>query len=584
MSLSSPLPDLCTPPETDDRFAALDKLEALSEELRKHLTRRKSNTFALLAAKAFREGRIEAAGRAAMRAVDHDDTNVAALQLLARYLERMGYAHKALVTYERAYQLDPTDPDVILNLGVAAYELGEFETVVKMSVMYNTMCPNSPYGYINLVHALSSLDKHEEAINVLADAIRRIPGNAMLWCTLGVLLTDAGRTDESFVFFEEALRLSPTIGRIYHNMGYALHYAGRFQEGLDIFERALEVAVDPVEILEMDHSRGACLLGLGRIEEGFAVNEIRVNERFRNKVIHVVNAPYWKGEEATGKKILIMAEQGLGDEIMFANILPDVARAVGPDGKLFVAVDPRLVSLFQRSFPNAHIGPHDDRSLYDQNGRKDLRLASFATDENKPDYWALMATPHCWLRKRIEDFPHETFLTPDPVRVEDFRQRLEKGGPGLKVGICWRSMLLKSNRSRFYSPFDLWGPILQTPGVRFVNLQYGDCAEEIAHIEALHGVKIEVMEGLDLKNDIDGAAALSAAVDLVISAPTASATIAAGVGTETWFVTASRVWPQLGTDEFPWYRKTKVFYPDKSSGWAELLSQVAESLAAHRPA
>ena len=75
----------------------------------------------------------------------------------------------------------------------------------------------------------------------------------------------------------------------------------------------------------------------------------------------------------------------------------------------------------------------------------------------------------------------------------------------------------------------------------------------------MHGVKIHVIDGLDLKNDIDGAAALSAALDLVISAPTAAAAIAASVGTEVWFLTAGRTWPQLGTDEFPWYRATRVF-------------------------
>ena len=71
------------------------------------------------------------------------------------------------------------------------------------------------------------------------------------------------------------------------------------------------------------------------------------------------------------------------------------------------------------------------------------------------------------------------------------------------------------------------------------------------------------MEGLDLKDDIDGTAALCAALDLVLSAPTAAAHTAASVGAEVWFLTAGRGWPQLGTDEYPWYANTRVYLAGK---------------------
>jgi ADP-heptose:LPS heptosyltransferase len=140
-------------------------------------------------------------------------------------------------------------------------------------------------------------------------------------------------------------------------------------------------------------------------------------------------------------------------------------------------------------------------------------------------------------------------------------------------------MVLGQKRGKYYSHLDAWGPILKTPGVTFINLQYGDCREEIARAEERHGVKIHAIEGLDLKDDIDGAAALSSAVDLMISAPTAAAAIAGAVGTETWFLTAGRTWPQLGTDEFPWYRKSRVFSPEKFADWLQLMPPVGKSLA-----
>jgi hypothetical protein len=141
-------------------------------------------------------------------------------------------------------------------------------------------------------------------------------------------------------------------------------------------------------------------------------------------------------------------------------------------------------------------------------------------------------------------------------------------------------MMLDAKRAKYYGALDMWGPILKTPGVRFVNLQYGKCEDELARARELHGVEVQVIDGLDLTNDIDGAASLSAALDLVISAPTAAAACAASVGTEVWFLTAGRTWPQLGTDEYPWYRKSHVFSPEKFGDWGELMPQVAERLAA----
>jgi len=382
------------------------------------------------------------------------------------------------------------------------------------------------------------------------------------------------------VFYHEAIRLDPAFARLYHNLGYAYMHLGRLSEALEAYDTALVHVTDPGERLETRHSRSMCLIGMGQLEEGFREHEVRNNERFRAYVHHMTKAPLWNGEPLEGKRILLVGEQGLGDEFMFANILPDIQRAVGESGTLLIAVDHRLVHLFQRSFPKAEVGSYDDRTLLDKDGNKSLRFISFALEKGEPDFYAPMGTPFHVLRKRLEDFSHEAFIKPDAARVEHFRRMLLADGAGPFVGICWRSMMLGAKRAKYYSALDMWGPILKTPGVRFVNLQYGNCGEELARARELHGVGIKVIDGLDLTNDIDGAAALSAALDLVISAPTAAAATAGSVGTEVWFLTAGRAWPQLGTDEYPWYRKSHALSPAKFGDWNELIPRVGERLAA----
>jgi len=559
---------------------ALARLEALEEELDAARARKKSNGMLRRAIKVWRRGDIVRAGQLALEATTADAGNAQAYHVLAMALERMGHMHKALVTYERAFALDPADPDLLLNLGLTAWNMKMIDAAAKMFRLFIAARPESPLGYNNLGSVQCDQGQSSIAIETLRAAIYQMPEHAMLWNSLATVLAEDGRAEESIVFYQEAIKLEPDFARPWHNLGFAYAHLGRLDEALQAYDRALSLATDPTELIEGRHSRSVCLIGMGRLEEGFREYEIRNSPRFRAYVQHIVKAPRWNGEALEGKRILALGEQGLGDEFMFANILPDLARAVSPSGKLQIAVDPRLVPLFARSFPGAEVGAYDDRRLVDRDGNRELRFASWAVKDGEPDFYAPMGTAVPFFRKRIEDFPRQAFLTPDPMRRAEYRERLQAFGPGPYVGICWRSMMLAAKRSKYYSALDMWGPILKTPGVTFVNVQYGDCGEELARACAQHGVTIHALEGLDLKDDIDGAAALSSALDLVISAPTAAAATAASVGTPVWFLTAGRPWPQLGTDEFPWYRATRVFSPEKFADWSALMQQVAAALSA----
>jgi Flp pilus assembly protein TadD len=561
----------------DARLEALDKLEALVEEVVAEKKRHRANIALKRAIQIWRKGDHAGAARWALRATEEDDTHSKAFHVLAMALERMGHLHKALVTYERAFQLDPEDPELLINLGLTAWGLKLIEGAETMFRLYIAAMPDSPLGYNNLGSVQCDLGQPEAAIETLRAAIMRMPHETILWNALGTVLAEEGRSEESVIFYEESIRLAPGFARAYHNLGYAYQHLGQLEAALDNYDRALERAVDPTEIRECRHSRSICLIGAGRLDEGFAEYEIRNDQRFRAYLHHLIEAPRWQGENLAGKKILLVGEQGLGDEFMFANILPDVQAAVGDAGKLQIAVDPRLGGLFQRSFPHAEVGTYDDKTLIDSDGNKALRLIPFAAGANRPDFWAPMGTALRHYRRSLADFRHEPFLTPDPARVADFRRRLA-ALPGRTVGLCWRSMMLGAKRAKYFSPIDGWAAVLQTPGVSFVNLQYGDCAAELAHAAGQFGITVHGMEGLNLKDDIDGAAALCAALDLVISAPTAAAATAASVGTETWFVTAGRTWPQLGTAEYPWYAKTRVFWPEKFGDWTSLMPDVSDEL------
>ncbi|HSS15186.1 MAG TPA: tetratricopeptide repeat protein [Rhizomicrobium sp.] len=579
MAKALPQPTLDTLAGVDARLQAIDKLEELVNEVVREKTRHRSNVALKRAIRTWRKGDIVKAGQWALKATDIDNQNSKAFHVLAMALERMGHLHKALITYERAFELDPEDPELLINLGLTAWNLKLTEGAANMFRLYIAACPESPLGYNNLGSVLSDMGDQETAIETLRAALYRMPGEAILWNSLATVLAETGRADESLIFYEEAARLAPNFARAYHNLGYAYQHISQLDKALIAYDKALELVVDPAERIETLHSRSICLIGLGKLEEGFREYEIRNNERFRCYFHHMIDAPRWHGEDVRGKKLLLVGEQGLGDEIMFSNIVPDALAAVGDTGKLQICVDPRLIPLYQRAYPKADVGTYDDRTLIDGNGNKALRLIPFASKDNKPDFWAPMGSALQYYRKSLADFPRKPFLTPDPARVAIYKEKLS-GIPGKKVGICWRSMLMTGKRARYFSPIDAWGDLLQTPGITFVNLQYGDSAPDIARAKEKFGVDIYQMEGLDLKDDIDGTAALALALDLVVSAPTAAAHTAASVGTEVWYLSVGFGWPQLGTAEYPWHPKTRVYWPEKFGDWGAVMPRFAGDLAA----
>lgn len=567
------------PPDYDSRTVvgaaeeAVARVEAATCAVATIEARLRSNKLLQRALDFWKRGNTIKAAKFALQATEADESNAQAYHLLAITLDKLGHLHKALVTYERAFALDPDDADLLLNLGLTAWNLNLLDGAERMFRLFIEKRPEHPAGYNNLGSIQRDKGDLTSAIETLRNAIFRMPNSAMLWNSLGTALAEEGRAEEGLVFYQEALRLDPKFARVWHNLGYSYTHLGRLEEALHAYDCALGIASNAHERIESRHSRSVCLIGMGRLEEGFKEYEVRHDPEFRSWVLHYTKAPLWRSESLSGKRILIVGEQGLGDELMFSNILPDIARAVGEDGKLQIAVDPRLIPIFRRSFPKAEVGSYDDRKL---EGRP-VRIFHWAREYSDPDYYAPIGTPLQILRKNVSDFPREAFLKADPEKSATFRSRLQELGPGPYVGVCWRSMVLGAKRGKYYSAIDRWGPVLKMPGVTFVNLQYGDVTAELARAREM-GATIHNFEDLDLRNDLDGAAALTNACDLVISAPTAAAAMAGALGRETWFIMSGRGWPQLGTDHYPWYRSTRVYTCEKFADWDALMPRVAAAL------
>ncbi|MEM1138458.1 MAG: tetratricopeptide repeat protein [Pseudomonadota bacterium] len=508
-------------------------------------------------------------------ATELDPTYPLGFFMLALGLEATGELHKALVTYEKALELDPSDTKVYFQLGNIARQLSMPEAAEKFYHLYIRLNPDDPVGYINLGNHYRDTDRFEDAIEILQMALWRHPEESSLWNILGTVAFEFGHLDEAHQFLHEAIRFAPDFARPYYNLGYQLNHTGPWDEALAYHEKALELtAENNPDRLEITHSRGFCHFSLGNLEQGFEDWETRRDASFSSAVLFAADCEPWDGEDLTGKRLLVMGEQGLGDELMFANALPDLVETMGSDENLMIACDERLVPLFKRRFPGAEVGRHYVATYR----TKPVRFVPWAREGNTPDYFIPMGTTLKHYRKSIEDFPAAPLMTPNPDLATHWRERLNALGPGPFVGLCWRSLYVDVRRRKFFSPIELWEPILRTPGVKFINLQYGDASAEIALAAKRFGVEIVDFDDLDIKNDLESNAALCSQLDLVISAPTAAAALAGTIGTPVWLPVINRVWPSFGSDGFPAYPGSRCFLPAKHADWADTMGQVAEAL------
>ncbi|MEJ2815839.1 tetratricopeptide repeat protein [Caulobacter sp. CCG-8] len=515
----------------------------------------------------------------ALEALGRDERQGIAWHVLGVSREKLGDFGSSMRCYEAALQLLPDHGPVAGDLGRLAFRLGLPELAVQFFTHFLASRPGDLEAINNLACALRDTDRSDEAIELVRSAIMQNPGAEGLWNTLGTVLVSRGDGAASLTFFDEALRLLPTYGKAYHNRAFARQDLGDAAGALEDCEAALRNGeeAEANDLATMRFARATALLALGRLREGWEAYEARLSPDLLQVATFVVAKPRWTpGESLAGKRLLVCGEQGLGDEVLFANVLRDAIAAVGDESLLSIVVEYRLVPLFKRSFPKASVTPH--RTV-----RHEGRVywsAPFIEDWSAIDLWTPMASLLTAFRSTEDAFPRETgYLVADPERVAYWRDQLA-AAPGRKVGLLWKSLSLQAERGRQFSPFEQWRPILQTPGVTFVNLQYGDCEAEIALARERFGVEIWEPRGIDLKYDLDDVAALCRAVDLTIGFSNATFNLAGACGAPVWLLTGAAAWTRLGAKTYPWYPQARVFSPPDYNDWSGVMAEVAAALAA----
>lgn len=483
----------------------------------------------------------------------------------------------AIEAFQTAIDLNPQTPQPYADLARLMIDLENFAIAEGLLKIHLSLVPGHAPSTNDLAWAQACQLDTPKAIVTLIDALQQHPRLPMLWNTLGLVLMYEGRMDEALPMFREALAIDPEFGQTRLALADALMSTARGDpvvQAQALAEGQAAMDTPPKDKLATAKvAQAKRLFSLGRLDEAWTLYEARHDLTYEDATVFNLPWPRWQsGQSVEGKHVLLIGEQGLGDEILFAHAVPDLITALGSEGRLTLAMDPRLIATAARSFPKATVIAHTT-------ARKDgLGLRGLvAPPDAAPDVWSPMASLLGPYRPSVASYGSKAqFLTADPAKIAHWTDWLQSLPPSPKVGLVWKSLIMDLQRQRHFPKLADWAPILCVPGVQFVALQYGEMAADLDQFAALSGNKPIIPPGIDLKDDLDDLAALTCALDLTLGPANATTNLAAACGASVGFLVSPDTWPMFGTDHYPAYPKAKVFVPATYTDRGPMMQAVAD--------
>jgi Flp pilus assembly protein TadD len=483
--------------------------------------------------------------------LDIDPRHADSLHLLGMIACEWGNLEAAAGLIREAISIHPNGASYHSNLGNVLQAQGKLEEAVAEYRVALAIKPDIPQIHINLGNVLQAQGTLDEAVVSYETALHLEPGNAEAFYNLGNTRQAQGRELDAVECYERALACNTDHAKAHHNLGRTLSDLGRQDEALARFQRALSLEPDNAEI--------AFNLALAQLLRGdFSAGWVHYEQRWRSvdhdTPMRNYTQPLWTGEELPASRLLLWGEQGVGDEIMFAGLVPEV---VCRGFRCILDCEQRLQPLFARSFPGVEV----------------------VSGYRKEDFVAHL--PCGSLPRILRTFNASPYLIADRERQSRFRSRYADGR--VMIGLAWHTNARKTGSIRSIDLPNL-APLFAHPAIRWVSLQYGDY-DVLKNQAAIACAPILFDRSVDQLLDMDGFAAQVAAMDMVITIDNATAHLAGALGVPVWvllpFLPDWR-WLMTGGGS-SWYPSMRLFRQPQRGDWTSVVQRVNDRLSQIRP-
>jgi tetratricopeptide (TPR) repeat protein len=494
-------------------------------------------------------------------------------------LRHLGKIQDAISEFQEVAEATPDDAFACFNLGTLLHLAGQYDDALAWLQKAADLCPSHGQSAVELGKVLENLTRHEEAIQAYRraillkpDCIEAVLNLALLldkaehfdeaatllqkvvesdpndcdgWLRLGSALQAAKRHAEALAAYRKALAIQPSLTVGYCNMSLALVKLGRIEEAIEACKKA--IFIEPASPVA-NFNLGAMLLTIGNFRDGWQAYNYRYAMHGEQWLRDEVRAVPWTGEALAGKSILILGEQGNGDQIQFARYLPELSNL---GARVFYLASERLHRLFL--------------SL----GGSVTLLSEIPEDSHFDFQCPLMSLPGVFETLGLP-IPNKTpYLGAEPERIVQWKTRI--GDQGFRVGIVWQGARYDGNDVRSY-PLAAVRPLAAIPGIRLLSLQINGGTEQLENLS--RDIRVE-----SLGPDFDSAAVIEV-VDLIISCDTSMVHVAGALGRPVWIaLSEAPEWRwQLERSDSIWYPTARLFRRESGESWEGLFLRMAEAL------
>ncbi len=464
-------------------------------------------------------------------------------------LQLLGRSEEAIAQFEKALVIRPNYAEAHKNFGNVLGALGRNEEAIAHYEKAIAITPTYPEARESLGNALRALERHEEAIGQFEQALALRPEHPEAHNGLGLALAALDRHEEAIAHYEQAIAIKPDYADAHGNLGNALWALGRNKEAVASHDRALAIKPD---LAAARWNKCHVYLSIGDWVRGFRDYECRWEAQPKNSPKRNFTQPLWLGEKAlAGRRILLHAEQGLGDTLMSVRYVPQVVEA---GAAVTLEVQPALQSLLAQI---------DGVSQVLAKGEP---LPGF--DVHCP----LMSLPLAF-GTTLETVPAEVpYLEAQQDRVLEWRHRVRDVGLP-RIGIVWRGNW-RADASRSIPLQTFLG--ISSPHIQLISLQKEIPDDDKAFLQQ-HDV---LYFDEEIHKDFSDTAALIALTDLVVSIDTSVAHLAGAMGKPVWIplrLSAEWRWLQDRNDSV-WYPTARLFRQPASGDWKSVIARVRQEL------
>ncbi|MBF0195554.1 MAG: tetratricopeptide repeat protein [Magnetococcales bacterium] len=484
---------------------------------------------------------------------------VMAYNNLGNAIKKQDKIDEAIACYQKAISIEPNFHDSHYNLGVILHEQDKNAEAILCLQNAISLKPDFVAAHCNLGGVFHEQNKLDEAVICFNNAIAIDPNYAMAYSNLGNTLKEQAKLDESIINCQKAISINPNYAEAHHNLGNTLLVLGKPDDAMKSYQKAIKL--NPKK-LDFQYSIGYIHLLKGELIAGWKNYNLRWYCKQLN-YMRVLNneKQLWRGEPLEGKRLLVLDEQGVGENILFSSMLPDL---ISKGADIVLECDERLIPLITRSFPTVACKPNTDS------------LSEYSINSGF-DFFVPSGNLGSLLRQNINSFPNKNwYLLPNVEQKEIIRNRYLDTNENKLIGISWNSKSYKY-KNKSIKLIDL-KPLFVIPGVTFVDLQYGDTKKEREEFSKKTGYEFINDKNIDQKEDLDSFAAQVAAMDLVVTISNTTAHMAGALGVPTLLMLGkSPIWYwMLDKTDSLWYPSIRSFRQKKIGEWEDVIEQVSK--------